>query len=56
MLKKVLSNYYSVMALEVDKRDFTYFKDKDTLTVKDDEINNIISKYNRYRYIFIRFK
>ena len=46
MLKKVLSNYYSVMALEVDKRDFTYFKDKDTLTVKDDEINNIISKYN----------
>ena len=46
MLKKVLSNYYSVMALEVDKRDLTYFKDKDTLTVKDDEINNIISKYN----------
>lgn len=46
MLKKVLSNYYSVMALEVDKRDFTYFKDQDTLTVKDDEINNIISRYN----------
>lgn len=46
MLKKVLSSYYSVMALEVDKRDLTYFKDKDTLTVKDDDINNIISKYN----------
>ena len=46
MLKKVSSSYYSVMALEVDKRDLTYFKDKDTLTVKDDEINNIISKYN----------
>ena len=46
MLKKVLSSYYSVMALEVDKRDLTYFKDKDTLTVKDDEINNIICKYN----------
>ena len=46
LLKKVLSSYYSVMALEVDKRDLTYFKDKDTLTVKDDEINNIISKYN----------
>lgn len=46
MLKKVLSSYYSVMALEVDKRDLTYFKDKDTLTIKDDEINNIISKYN----------
>ena len=46
MLKKVLSSYYSVMALEVDKRDLTYFKDKDTLTVKDDEINNIINMYN----------
>ena len=46
MLKKVLSSYYSVMAFEVDKRDLTYFKDKDTLTVKDDEINNIINKYN----------
>ena len=46
MLKKVLSSYYSIMALEVDKRDLTYFKDKDTLTVKDDEINNIINKYN----------
>ena len=46
MLKKVLSSYYSVMALEVDKRDLTYFKDKDILTVKDDEINNIINKYN----------
>lgn len=46
MLKKVLSSYYSVMALEVDKRDLTYFKDKDTLTIKDDEINNIINKYN----------
>ena len=46
MLKKVLSSYYSVMALEVDKRDLTYFTDKDTLTVKDDEINNLISQYN----------
>ena len=46
MLKKVLSSYYSVMALEVDKRDLTYLKDKDTSTVKDDEINNIIKKYN----------
>ncbi len=46
MLKKVLSSYYSVMVLEVNKRDFTYFKDNDALTVKEDEINNIISKYN----------
>ena len=46
MLKKVLSNYYSVMILEVNKRDFTYFKDNDAITVKDDEIDTMISKYN----------
>lgn len=46
MLKKVLSSYYSVMALEVNKRDFTYFKDNDALTVKEDEISNVMDKYN----------
>lgn len=46
MLKKVLSSYYSVMALEVDKRDLTYFKDNDALTVKEDEISNVMDKYN----------
>ena len=46
MLKKVLSNYYSVMILEVNKRDFTYFKDNDAITVKDEEIDTMISKYN----------
>ena len=46
MLKKVLSDYYSVMALEINKRDLTYFKDKDTLTVKEDEIDTVMSKYS----------
>ena len=46
MLKKVLSSNYSVMVLEVNKRDFTYFKDNDALTVKEDEISNVMDKYN----------
>lgn len=46
MLKKVLSSYYSVMVLEVNKRDFTYFKDNDALTIKEDEISNVMDKYN----------
>ena len=46
MLKKVLSAYYSVMALEVGKRDLTYFKDTDTLSIKNEEIDSTISKYN----------
>ena len=47
MLKKVLSSYYSVMVLEVNKRDFTYFKDNDALTVKEDEISNVMDKSNK---------
>ena len=43
ILKKVLSDYYSVMALEIEKRDLTYFKDKDTLTVKENEIDKYIT-------------
>ena len=46
LLKKVLSDYYSVMALEIDKRELTYFKDKDCLTVKEDNIDDTINKYN----------
>ena len=34
------------MVLEVNKRDFTYFKDNDALTVKEDEISNVMDKYN----------
>ncbi|MGM9881411.1 MAG: hypothetical protein ACI31S_01025 [Bacilli bacterium] len=46
LLKKVLSDYYSVMALEIDKRELTYFKDKDCLTIKEDNIDDTINKYN----------
>lgn len=46
LLKKILSDYYSVMALEVDSRNLTYFKDKDCLTVKENEIENIMDKYS----------
>ena len=52
-LKKILSNYYSVMALEIDKRDLTYFNDKDCLTIKEDEIDSTISKYNQTEVFII---
>lgn len=46
LLKKVLSDYYNVMALEIESRNLTYFKDKDCLTVKESEIENIMDKYS----------
>ena len=46
LLKKVLSDYYSVKAIEVETRDLIYFKDKDLLSIKDDELQNTIDRYD----------
>ena len=46
MLKKVLKDYYNVMALELNKRDFIYFTDTDMLSIKEDELDKTMSKYS----------
>lgn len=46
LLKKVLSDYYSTIAIELNKRDLTYFYDKDCLSIKDTDLENTINKYN----------
>jgi len=46
MLKKVLSSYYSVMAIEINKRDFIYFNDKDMINTTKEQIDSTLSKYN----------
>ena len=53
LLKKVLSDYYSTMALEIDKREFTYFNDKDCISVKEDNIDSTINKYNGVNFFVI---
>lgn len=45
LLKKELDNYYSTMAIEIDKRDLIYLKDKDCLSIKDNELESTIDKY-----------
>lgn len=45
-LMKILKEYYSVMAIEIDKRDFTYLNDKDMISIKENELDSTISKYN----------
>ena len=44
MMKKELSKYYSVIAIEVDKSDFNYFKDKDMISIVTNEVGTTITK------------
>ena len=53
LVKKVLSDYYSTMALEIDKRELYYFNDKDTLTVKEEEFESTISKYDSTEFFIV---
>lgn len=46
MMKKLLSKHYSVVAVEVDKRDFIYFNDKDMVNATSNDIGNTIVKYS----------
>lgn len=46
LLKKLLSDYYSTMAIELNKRDLIYFNDKDCLSIKEDELEDTLKKYN----------
>ncbi len=46
LLKRELEEYYKVMALEIDKRDFAYFKDEDMINIREMELENIQNKYN----------
>lgn len=53
LLKKVLSDYYNTMALEIDKRELSYFNDKDCITVKDNNIDSIINKYDNINFFVV---
>ena len=46
MIKKQLERHYSVVALEVNKDEFRYFRDKNMYSIKDVELGNAIAKYN----------
>lgn len=54
MLKKQLSEYYSVLGLELDKNDFLYFNDPDLKSVSSKELSTIINNpINNYNVILI---
>jgi len=52
MMKNELSKNYSVVAIEVDKTDFTYFKDKNLISTITSEVGSVINK-NKDKNIII---
>ncbi|MDD2181154.1 MAG: hypothetical protein PHW32_02165 [Bacilli bacterium] len=53
MMKKQLQKNYRVAAFEVNRRDFTFFNDKELISTNDASINSVISKHSDYDVILI---
>ncbi len=53
MMKRQLQKNYMVAALEVNKRDFGFFNDKELISTNDTSINSVINKHNGYDVILI---
>lgn len=45
MLKRILREHYNVMAIEIDKRDFNYFKDSEMINIRETLFENTIKNY-----------
>lgn len=53
MMKKQLEKNYNVIAVEVDKTDFVYFRDKTLISATNDNIGNIVAKNSNKDIILI---
>ena len=53
MMKNELSKNYSVIAIEVDKTDFTYFKDKNMISTITNEVGMVINKHKDKNVILV---
>lgn len=53
MMKNELSKNYSTVAIEVDKTDFTYFKDKSLISTITSEVGSVINKHKDKNIIII---
>ena len=53
MMKNELSKHYSVVAIEVDKTDFTYFKDKSLISTVTSEVGSVINKHKDKNVIIV---
>lgn len=53
MMKNELSKNYSVVGIEVDKTDFTYFKDKNLISTITSEVGSVINKHKDKNVIIV---
>lgn len=53
MMKKQLSKDYYTIAIEINKRDFMFYHDKDMVSCKSTELNGYLSKYQSANIILI---
>lgn len=53
MLKNTLSNYKDVVAIEIDKKDFIFFRDTDLVSVESRNLRNELSKYQNKDIIIL---
>ena len=53
MLKKTLQEYYNVVAIEVDKNDFTYFNEENMYSVTSPELPKLLIKYQNSDVILL---
>ena len=53
MMKNELSKNYSVVGIEVDKNDFSYFRDKDLVSTITNEVGAVINKYKDKNVILV---
>ena len=53
MMKKMLEKNYKVVAVEVDKSDFTYFRDNSLISATSANIGNIVAKNSNMDIILI---
>ena len=51
MMKKHLEKNYTVIAIELDKRDFEYFKDSELVSISTNELGNFLAKNNNCRSV-----
>lgn len=53
MMKNQLAQHYKVVAIEVDKSDFTYYRDSELVSTTNDALTTVVSKYNNLDAILI---
>jgi len=53
MMKKELSKSMPTLAVELDKKDFMYFNDKDMISVRKEDLSSTLLRYKNYQVILV---